>query len=299
MSKDGTTSTNTIQSSPVASAQAPFLSDLFSQSSQLAQSDPTQFYPGEMLAPVSAQTPAAIDLQTQRALSGSPVTNAAQGYDTHLLNGDFLGAGNPYFQNMVGQIGQAIQPQIDSQFNQNGRYGSGASANAFADALAKQAGSLAYQNYGDTLKQMGSQAFNAPALANQDYQDISQLGSAGDMLRQLGQQYTNEDISRFYGTQQAPWQTLQQLSGLLGAPIPGLGSSNTTSPYFTNPLGQVLGGAGGTLALYNGAQQAGLLGGAASPASTAAAANLAALSAVPAGATASTAAEGALAFGAL
>lgn len=259
MSKDTPSSTTTTSQTPLGQAQLPFLANTFGQATSLSQSDPFQYYPGEQLAPIAPQTYQALGLQQARALGGSPVTNSAQGFATSLENGDLLGAGNPYFSNMVGQIGEAIAPSIDSHFNMNGRAGSGANNQAFASALANEAGNLAYQNYGDTMGRMVSGMALAPGLANQDYTDISQLGSVGDMLRNLQQGYTNEDISRFYGVQQAPWQTLAQLQSALGSPIAGNGS--VTSPYFTNPLGQGIGTGAGLLALYNGANAAGLLGG--------------------------------------
>lgn len=83
---------------------------------------------------------------------------------SNTLNGSYLSAGgNPYFQNMISQLGQAIQPQIDGQFAAMGRYGSGANANAFASALANQAGQLAYQNYGAERANQVQTANNLPS----------------------------------------------------------------------------------------------------------------------------------------
>jgi hypothetical protein len=260
MSKDTPSSTTQTTTSPIANAQLPFLSNTFGQAAALSQSDPMQFYPGQELADIAPQTYQALQLQANRALSGSPVTNAAQSFATNLENGNLLSAGNPYFGNMVQQIANSVTPAVAGSFEGNGRYGSGAFANALSSAITNTAGNLAYQNYGDTLGRMVSGAFVAPSLANQDYTDISQLGSVGDMLRNLQQGYINEDISRFYGNQQAPWQTLGQLSGLLGNPIGG--NSSTTIPFFTNPVGQAIGAGAGLLSLYQGARTVGLLGGA-------------------------------------
>lgn len=259
MGKDTPSSTTQTTTSPIANAQLPFLSNTFGQATALSQSDPMQYYPSEQLANIAPQTYQALQLQANRALSGSPVTNAAQGFATNLENGNLLSAGNPYFGNMIQQVANSVTPAVAGSFEGNGRYGSGAFANALSSAITNEAGNLAYQNYGDTLGRMVSGMALAPGLANQDYTDISQLGNVGDALRNLQQGYINEDISRFYGNQQAPWQTLAQLSGLLGAPIGGNGS--VTSPYFTNPLGQAIGTGAGLLSLYNGATAAGLLGG--------------------------------------
>jgi hypothetical protein len=82
---------------------------------------------------------------------------------TSTLNGSYLSAGNPYFQQMVSQLGDAIRPQIDGQFEANGRYGSGASANAYASALATQAGNLAGSNYTNERQNQLSAASQLPS----------------------------------------------------------------------------------------------------------------------------------------
>src|SRR5579883_2536495 len=141
-------STTTTTTNQPWSGQAPFLSTEFNQAQNLLNNNPITYYPGQTVAPVGPQTYQALNLQQNRALSGSPVTNSAQNYATNLESGNFLNAGNPYFQNMVGQIGQAIAPSIDSRANMDGRAGSGANQQAFDSALSNTAGQLAFQNYG-------------------------------------------------------------------------------------------------------------------------------------------------------
>lgn len=121
------------------------------------------------------------------------------------LDGSMLSAGNPYFQQMVTQLGQSIQPQIDGQFAAAGRYGSGANANAYADALSRQAGQLAYQNYGqERTNQLGA---------------VSQLPGYTAGLSNPGQQQLT-----------AGYAPLNQYIQQLGALKPGtLGSGSSVS----------------------------------------------------------------------
>lgn len=116
------------------------------------------------LAPNAADT-ANNGLNAIRMAGGNAIDLQGQSNQTlgNTLNGSYLSAGNPYFSNMVNQIGQAIQPQIDSQFSAAGRYGSGANQQAFASALANQAGQLAYQNYGAERGNQMSAVNNMPS----------------------------------------------------------------------------------------------------------------------------------------
>lgn len=72
--------------------------------------------------------------------------------------------------------------------------------------------------------------------------DFSNALTAGNAQQQQSQAALQDMMNRFYGTQNAPWQTLQQEGQIIGTAIPGL--SSTTTPYFENPLGSALGAAG-------------------------------------------------------
>jgi hypothetical protein len=82
------------------------------------------------------------------------------------LSGANASAGNPYFQAAVTNLGQAIRPSIDGQFEANGRYGSGASANAYASALTTQAGNMANNDYEQGLQQQLSAEQSLPSITS-------------------------------------------------------------------------------------------------------------------------------------
>jgi hypothetical protein len=66
---------------------------------------------------------------------------------TDTLNGSYLSAGNPDFQSMFQGVANAVTPAVAGSFEGNGRYGSGAFANAVSSSLAQQAANLGYSNY--------------------------------------------------------------------------------------------------------------------------------------------------------
>jgi hypothetical protein len=66
---------------------------------------------------------------------------------TNTLNGSYLSADNPYFQNMFQGVANTVTPAVAGSFEGNGRYGSGAFATALSNALSQQAANLGYSNY--------------------------------------------------------------------------------------------------------------------------------------------------------
>lgn len=246
--KQGGTTTTTQTSTPWAGLQ-PYLKSLYAGAGNLAQTDPFQAYPGQTVAPFNPQQLQALDLTQQRALSGSPVENAAQNANYAFNTGQFLSAGNPYFGNMVNQIAQQVNPQIASGFEQGGRLGSGAQANAFESALTNQAGNLAFQNYNQGLNNMIQSQALSPQLGQMDYQNLAQLYGVGQTLQGQQQNYINADVQRYLQNQQGPWQTLQGETGILGG-IPVGSNTATSQPYFTNPVANVLGTGLGVASLF-------------------------------------------------
>lgn len=70
----------TKQTSTPWEGQQPYLEDLFQQAQGLYQGGPQQYYPGQTVAPFSPQTMMAMDMMTNRAMSGSPQMDAMGGY---------------------------------------------------------------------------------------------------------------------------------------------------------------------------------------------------------------------------
>ena len=237
-------STQTTSSTPWKPQQE-YLKQIFS-GAQEAYQDPMTFYQGSTYAPFSPETQAAMDWQTYRATAGSPLTAAAQQQLTDTMAGDYLGAGNPYFSNMMNQVQKGVQPAIDAKFSGSGRYGSGAHEEALASALTDKAGELAYRNYADERENQMKGMMFAPQLAQQDYFDIAKLAEVGGLQEDQSQRAINEAMQRHEYEQMEPWQRLemfrQMVTGGYGGTTSSFGTSSQIMP--TQSLGSgLLGGA--------------------------------------------------------
>lgn len=211
-----------------------------------------QYFPGQTYADPTQQQNQAISAQSNLAQNDQTMQGATQGIQPY-LSGQMMNAGNPAFQNMVGQLGQAIAPSVDSHFASNGRYGSGANANAFASALTNQAGQMAYQNYNDQSTNQLKAMLLAPQISGGNFNDISQLNAAGAQQQQQNQLPITQAMNAFQFNQDAPYLQAQRMQSLLTG---GSGGGASTQPYFTNPIGSAVGTGIGALGLYNGVNSA-------------------------------------------
>lgn len=270
----GTVQSSTVQKADPWSEQQPYLKEQYQTAQQLGR-QPSEFYPGQTFASFSPETEAALAAQSNRAVQGSPLTAAYQGQLTDTLGGNYLMAGNPYFQNMADKITANVQPGIDADFASHGRFGSGLHGRAIGEGLGDAIGALAYQNYGDERSRQMQAAQLAPAAAQQDYFDIAKLAEVGGSREDLVQQAINEAMARYNYQFEEPWQRLGQYASIVQGSAPGGNTSSyTTNPGFRRNLGAgLLGGAatgagigalaggGNPYALGGGALLGGLLGG--------------------------------------
>jgi len=232
------------QNSAPWSGQQPYLSTLFSGAQDLYNKGGPQYFPGQTMAPETQQQSQAVDLQTGRALSGSPLIQGADQAYQNTINGSMLNA-NPYLDQTFNQAFQQLQSGVGGQFEGAGRFGSGAQAGA----LAQGGASLANQIYGGNYQQERARQLNAaataPTLANQDYTDISQLMNAGNQAQQFGQNTINDQLYRFNYQQQLPYNNLANFGKLIQGNYGQ--SSTTTQPFYNNSpgIGSILGTLGG------------------------------------------------------
>jgi len=238
MNDGGSKTVTTTQNQDPWGPQQPFLKFGFDHAlKQLDSSNPI-YYPGQTVTDTSPAT-------TQGQNEMMDVASWASDLDRRTAGGEFLNSGNPYFQGMVGQIGQAIRPSIDSAFAGSGRLGSGAHANAYASALADQAGKLAYQNY-DTER--GRQI-----TAAHDYTPQQMMMGVGAMQEGKQGQYLQDAAQRWDFEQNKDANKLAQYMSLIGNRSYG-GSNVSTQPYTGNTTLQTVGtGLAGLGALGQGA----------------------------------------------
>lgn len=251
-SKTQTVTQNT-QTNPPDYVQ-PYLQQTAGQAANLYAQGPQQYYPGSTVVPFSGQTQQALDLTQQRALNGSPVTDAAQNFATSTLNktptSQFGNVNNPYLDSTFNKAADQVQNRLNTGFA-----GSGRNLEAARPAAAQEMGDLANQIYGGAYqneRNLMAQDLNAqrqqqsyltslsPQLAQQDYYDLGQLGQVGASYDDLANRNLQDQVARWDYNQQAPGLALDQYIARLNNQS---GSSvSTSTPVYTNTLGNVLGG---------------------------------------------------------
>jgi len=222
----GTTTSKT--SSELDPTVRPFVEYGLGEAKNLYQQAGPSYFPGQTFVGPSAQTSSALQAAQNRAMAGSPLTQAGQQQQLGTVQGQYLSAGNPYFtQALAGPTQQATQAYNDAIKNAQGtasmagRYGSGVSADiqnraaqTLGTTLANKYGELAYGNYATERGLQNQAAVNAPQMAASDYADIQQLANVGKTAEGYQQTALQSDIDRYNYQQNLPYQ---KLSAYLGA----------------------------------------------------------------------------------
>jgi len=255
-SSGGGQNTTVTKSDPWA-GQQPYLKTGFEQAQQQLNSSTPEYYQDSTVAPQSETTQQAMQLQAQRALSGSPVTDSAQNLATNTMNGNYLNS-NPYLDANFAAGTDAITKAYNGAVNQNtagavgsGRYGSGMQmfANGQAqDTLAKNLNNLYgqtyYNNYNTERGNQQAMAGQAAGIAGSDYTDLGKLSDVGSAQDQYSQAVTDADVNKWNYNQNLPANKLGQYMGLIQGNYGG--SSSTQTPLSGQSLMGSLLGAGMT-----------------------------------------------------
>ena len=259
----GGTTTNTVTKSDPWAGQQSYLTTGFEQALNNYNSNAPQYYQGSTVAPQSDTTKLAQGLQTQRALSGSPITSAADNLATNTLNGNYLNS-NPYLDANFNAGAQAIKTNYmnaigdtASNLSGEGRYGSGAQLYANNNAnntLATDLGNLYtntyYNNYNNERANQMSTMGQATNLANQDYTDLSKLSDVGSAQDAYNQSTTDADVDRWNYNQNLAYNKLAQYMGLINGSY-GMSSTTSTPVSGTSSLGNALSGVSTALGAYS------------------------------------------------
>lgn len=217
-------------------------------------------YSGNTVAADSPLTTEALNAETARARAGTPYLGAADNYMGDILSGKYLTPdSNPYIKATYDQAAKSVtdnynnvvNPGIDSQATSNGRYGSGAYAQARNTSdvtLGHDLNDLATNIYGTNYqneRNLQTGALTAiPQMQANDYYDANQLAGVGDYYTNLGQQNLDASINQYNQRQQLPLTALQTYSNIInGAPDPMSTSATSTQ----RKAAQQAGGAGGAL----------------------------------------------------
>lgn len=219
--------------SPWSGVQS-YLTSGYKDLSNLYKGGAPDFYPGNTVADFSPQQQQSIQGITDLATNGNQTLTAANDQLKKTIQGDYLNAGNPYFQQMLSTMRQPV----DSTYALGGRYGSG----AHDGAIAGVAGNLAYQNYAQERQNQLSAINQAPVIDQAQYYGLGQLGNVGAAVQQQGQNVINADIDKYNYNQNKDINWLNNYLAMLNGATGG--SSVTTQPiYSPNPWAQAAGGA--------------------------------------------------------
>lgn len=214
MSFGGGGKTESVQNSSPWGPSQSNLQDIFNKGSD-------QYYRNFYNGGITPNMQQGANMQMQRGLMGSPLTDAAKQQNLSTINGDYLDLSkNPGVQSAMGMA----RTGINSQFS-----GENFGNSAHQEWLGKGLMSAAAPFYESERNRQTQAIGMAPGLANQDYQDIGQFQAGGQTL------------------DNAPWNNLFNFQRAMGG-APG-GTTTSQQPYFTNPLGGALGGAAGGAAL--------------------------------------------------
>ena len=197
-----------------------------------------QFFPGQTYVSPSEATSQALQAAQQRAISGSPIQQAAQQEYLSTVQGRGV---NPFLEGALAGVNrQATEAYtrgvqgIQSNAASAGRYGSnamgqqvGRAQDLFGRNLAEQAGTLAYQSAEAERGRQMAAVTGAPAYAQSDYQDIQKLLTAGQGQESYQQKALQDAINRYNYEQTLPQQKLQQFTNLFTS-VPSGGTSTTT-----------------------------------------------------------------------
>lgn len=246
--------TTTVTKSDPWSGQQPYLTEQFDIAKQLYNkgSLAPAYYPGQTVAPQSADTIMAQGLARGRALAGSPITNAANQNLTETLQGKFLDPRtNPGYgqtmQDVRDQFQLGTAAQTDAAAARAGAFGGSAyneltqrNNRAFADSLNKTAGDM-YNNERQNQLRAG---LLAPQIAASDYNDIAQLGNIGAANENYMQQLIGADMDRYNQSANRDALALQNYRALTEGQYGGSSSSTQSGGQARNSGFQnVLGGA--------------------------------------------------------
>lgn len=235
----GGTNTTVTKSDPWA-GQQPYLQNIYGEAQNWYNSSEPAYYEGSTVADLGPTTQQAIDLQTSRALSGSPLTSQGQGLIADTLAGDYL-TQNPYVDAVFNQGADQIKKNYwdavngtNSGASSAGRYGSGMQAYATdqaGDTLAKNLGDLYnqtyYSNYQTERGNQNAALSSALNYANQDYTDLAKLAEAGAVTDEQAQALIDADINKWNYNQNLKVNKLGQYLGLIGGNYGGSTSTQT------------------------------------------------------------------------
>lgn len=230
--------TTSVQKADPWTGAQPYMKQALAGAQNLYENNTPGYYPNSTNAPMNPWQGNSLQGLYNRGMGGSGVDAAAQGQITDTLGGDYL-SGNPHMAQMSNQLAQNITPQVMSQFESSGRYGSGAAANALASSLTNANSKMMYDNYNSERGRMMQAAGLSPEISGTDFRNLTAANVAGGGLQSQQQQALAADKARYDYYQGQPQQSLQNYANIALQPTAG-GTKSESTPYFTNPTANAM-----------------------------------------------------------
>jgi hypothetical protein len=216
----------------------PYVTYGLEQAKQQYEAPGAAFFPGQTYVSPSEATSQALQAAQTRAMSGSPIQQAAQQEYLSTVQGRGV---NPFLEGALAGTNRRAEEAytrgvqgIQSNAASMGRYGSnamgqqvGQAQDIFGRNLAETSGQLAYQSAEAERNRQMAAVQGAPAYAQADYMDIQKLLTAGQGQEQYQQKALQDAINRYNYEQTLPQQKLQQFTNLFTS-VPSGGTSTTT-----------------------------------------------------------------------
>jgi len=242
-SKSPSNTTQTVKNEPPEYIK-PYAIDLMNKGSAVA-ARPYQAYGGQRIAGFSPEQEAGLTGTFNRAQSGNEAMNLGNRNLESMLKGDYLNPeSNPFFKGVVDQAMGQTQGRLNTQFNSPGAFGNTAHQEVMARGLGDVANQMYSNNYMNERQNMMGALGMAPQYAQNDYNDLNAMLSAGDARRQLSQDTLNQQYADWLEQQNYPLKQLDILGNTIGMSMGNSGTSTSTgpNPYQPNTTANLLGG---------------------------------------------------------
>lgn len=242
------------------SVQAPYLTKLFSEASNLYDKGPQQYFPDSTVAGLTPAQNTGFQGILNLSQSQAPIVGQQNQNILDTLQGKYLDPStNPYLAATYGKAADAVTrsyqtataPATDAAFAAAGRYGSGARQQQISNnqrdlgtTLDNLATSIYGGNYaterGNQMATMG----NLGPMLQASYTPSTAAVNVGQSQQQQDQAQLTDQVNRWNFNQMAPWQNLglfqSAISGNYGQN--GTTSSTSTQPVYGSPAGSIFGG---------------------------------------------------------
>lgn len=230
--------------------QQPYITKGFERAEELFNANTPNYYSGDTYVPFAGETEQALQLAKARALQGNQLLGSSQNYANDVMQGNYLDpTKNTHLNNLFSNMSGKIQADVNSNFAQAGRYGSGSHTGVMTDQLGNLADKVYADNYARERGIQDSMSTKAPQLGEMDYGDISKLQTVGNAREELSQRMLQDNIARWEFENQKPYTKLREYQASVGSPFGT--TSSTITPLSKNPIMGLLGGASSGAGIYD------------------------------------------------